>query len=121
VSDLPTINGDEASITLLFQNLIANAIKFRLATVPPRIIISAQKEAHYWKFSVADNGIGIEPQYQEKIFEACRRLHSNRRYEGSGIGLTHSKKIVESHGGKIWVESALEKGSVFHFTIPAGL
>lgn len=119
IAKLPKIHGHETSITLLFQNLISNAIKFRKTTETSKINISACKEENYWKFAVEDNGIGIDPQNQKKIFEVFQRLHGKNQYEGTGIGLTHCKKIVDAHGGTIWVESEIEQGSVFHFTIPA--
>ena len=93
---LPIIKADEANMTLLFQNLISNAIKFKNPAVPPIIKISSCRKEDHWLFSFQDNGIGIEDQYHEKIFELCKRLHSKSRYDGSGIGLSHCKKIVES-------------------------
>ena len=114
---MPVINvyGD---IRTLFQNLISNAIKFRKHDADCIIKIKAESNAQEWTFSIADNGIGIEHIYQEKIFTIFQKLHSRREYPGSGIGLAHCMKIVELHGGKIWVESEPEKGSTFYFTIP---
>src|SRR5581483_6196015 len=106
-------------LKLLFQNLISNSIKFQKAGVPPIIQITAQKENSYWHFMFTDNGIGIDRQYQHRIFIIFQRLHNRSEYEGSGIGLAHCKKIVELHGGKIWVESEPGKGSTFHFTLSA--
>ena len=101
----------------VFQNLIGNSIRFRGA-VAPAVHVSAQESDHEWLFRVADNGIGIDPQYSEQIFGLFRRLHTAQEYEGTGIGLTLCKKIVERHGGKIWVESQLGKGATFCFSIP---
>ena len=114
---LPVINGYPQSIKQLFQNLIINGIKFRKKDVSPEIHIYADKEGDAWKFSFADNGIGIAPQHKEKIFVIFQRLHTKKDYEGSGIGLAHCKKIVELHKGNIWVESTPGEGSIFHFTI----
>jgi signal transduction histidine kinase/ligand-binding sensor domain-containing protein len=115
---LPVINGHATEIQILFQNLILNAVKFRKKDIIPHIIISVIKVNHYWQFAFKDNGIGIEKQYCERIFDIFQRLHNRTEYEGSGIGLSHCKKIVEMHYGKIWVESIPDEGSVFYFTIP---
>jgi len=114
---LPVINGYSTSIKQLFQNLIANGIKFRKKDVAPQIQVSAQRCKGSWHFIFADNGIGIEEKHTERIFVIFQRLHTRSEYEGSGIGLAHCKKIVELHGGKIWVESTPGEGSTFHFTI----
>jgi light-regulated signal transduction histidine kinase (bacteriophytochrome) len=114
---LPTLLADQGQITQLFQNLISNAIKFNRA-VPPIVHIAVQPDSLAWQFSVQDNGIGIKPQYLERIFEVFRRLHTRREYTGTGIGLAICKKIVERHDGRIWAESSLGMGTVFHFTIP---
>lgn len=119
--DLPYLRGYKTEFRLLLQNLISNAIKFRKKDVTPQIRISAVKEYNCWKFALKDNGIGIDPKYQEKIFMIFQRLHNRSEYEGTGIGLSHCKKIVELHGGKIWVDSSLEHGSTFYFTIPNGI
>jgi signal transduction histidine kinase len=116
-ADLPVIKGHPTAIKQLFQNLIANSIKFRRKEIAPHIDISAVENEQYWKFSFADNGIGIKKQHHEKIFEIFQRLYSRNEYDGSGIGLAHCKKIVELHQGTIWVESDSEEGSTFHFTI----
>lgn len=114
---LPFITGNATGIKQLFQNLIMNAVKFRQKDSIPEIRISAQKKDAYWEFSFADNGIGIAQQHSHRIFDIFQRLHPRTEYTGSGIGLSHCKKIVELHGGKIWVDSAPGAGSTFHFTI----
>jgi signal transduction histidine kinase len=118
IDDLPSLNAYKIEFRQLFQNLISNAIKFRKTETSPEIKISAKEENEYWIFSVKDNGIGIEEKFHEKIFVIFQRLHSKSQYEGTGIGLAHCKKIVELHGGKIWVDSKPEQGSTFYFTIP---
>jgi light-regulated signal transduction histidine kinase (bacteriophytochrome) len=120
VGELPVLKGHAARLRSLFQNLIANAIKFRKKDIPPVIKISATENIKEWVFQVSDNGIGIEKIYFERIFRLFQRLHNRREYEGTGIGLANCKKIVELRGGKIWVESELGKGSTFFFTIPKG-
>ena len=116
-TELPVINGYATEIKLLFQNLVINAIKFRRKEVTPQIKISCQKKEGFWEFAISDNGIGIEKQYSEKVFDIFQRLHTQKEYEGSGIGLSHCKKIVELHKGKIWIESTAGVGSTFYFTI----
>ncbi|MDP1746333.1 MAG: ATP-binding protein, partial [Bacteroidota bacterium] len=116
INDLPKINGDPILINQLFQNLIQNAIKFK-NTRNPEIDISCKEEKDEYIFSVKDNGIGIQKEYIDKIFIIFKRLHSKEEYPGTGMGLAICKKIVERHGGKIWVESEFGKGSTFYFTI----
>ena len=117
VSALPTIRADRSQLVQLFQNLISNAIKFR-TEAPPRIDVSAERDGDAWVFSVQDNGIGIEARYAEHVFTIFQRLHTPETYPGTGIGLAVCRKIVERHGGRIWVESAPGGGSRFRFTIP---
>ncbi|MCL6435034.1 MAG: GAF domain-containing protein [Leptolyngbyaceae cyanobacterium HOT.MB2.61] len=123
---LPTLNADPNQLFLLFQNLIGNAIKYR-GEEPPQIDVSAtslqkldnQEEPDTWLFSIRDNGIGIEPQYCDRIFGIFQRLHTQEEYSGTGLGLAISQKIVERHGGRIWVESQAGQGSTFYIEIPA--
>ena len=116
-SALPTIMGDQVQLVQLFQNLIGNGIKYHGAR-PPRIHVSAQRQDGAWVFSVSDNGIGIEPEQHQRIFEIFRRLHTQREYPGTGIGLAVCRRIVERRGGSIWVESEPGQGTTFFFTIP---
>ena len=116
-SPLPIVNGDEAQLTRLFQNLVGNALKFTGDAVP-RIQIWAELQGTDWVFSVKDNGIGIAPDYQERIFGMFARLHSRTKYSGTGIGLALCSKIAQRHGGRIWVESEVGSGSTFRFNIP---
>ena len=117
IDDLPTIKVNPTMLSQLFQNLIGNALKFR-SERPPNIHVSAKKEYDHWEFSVQDNGIGIPIDQQGRIFDIFQRLHSRTEYSGTGIGLAICKKIVERHGGKIWVESKPGGGSNFKFTFP---
>jgi PAS domain S-box-containing protein len=116
VDSLPTVYGDEPQVGQVFQNLLSNALKF--CTARPRIRISARRKGQYWVFGVHDNGIGIAPQQAERIFVLFQRLHTRQEYPGTGIGLAICKKIVERHGGKLWVESEVDKGATFFFTLP---
>jgi signal transduction histidine kinase len=117
---LPTVLANELQLVQLFQNLIGNAIKFHGAE-RPQIHIWAKPDGPAWKFSVRDNGIGIDPHFAERIFVIFQRLHTREEYPGTGFGLALCKKIVERHGGRIWVESQLGQGSTFHFTFPRSL
>ena len=116
---LPVVNGHSTEIQQLFQNLVMNAIKFRKKDLSPEIKISAKQIQGFWEFAIKDNGIGIEAHHNERIFIIFQRLHTRSEYKGSGIGLSHCKKIVEMYGGKIWVESTLGEGSTFNFTLPS--
>jgi signal transduction histidine kinase len=118
--DLPEVLIDEIQLTQIFQNLISNAIKYRRQEEAPRILVSAERNQGEWLFSVQDNGVGIDSQYFDQIFQAFRRLHG-KDHPGSGIGLAICKEIVESSGGRIWVESYSGRGSTFKFTLPSGL
>ena len=116
---LPEVMADGSQLAQVFQNLIGNAIKFR-GDEAPRVHVGAERSDGVWMISVSDNGIGMDPQYAERIFGVFQRLHTRRDYPGTGIGLALCKKIVERHGGKIWVESKKSGGSTFYFTMPAG-
>ena len=117
VDPLPTILGDRTQLSQLFQNLIGNALKFR-GSEPARIHLSAKQTDGAWQFSLADNGIGMDPQETHGLFMIFKRLHPRERYPGTGLGLAICKKIVERHGGRIWVDSQLNRGSTFHWTVP---
>jgi PAS domain S-box-containing protein len=114
---LPSVAADEGQLSQLFQNLVANAIKFR-GEKPPKIRIECEPRGKEWIFSVRDNGIGIDPQYFDRIFIIFQRLHERGKYPGTGIGLAVCKKIVQRHGGRIWVESEPGQGATFHFSLP---
>jgi signal transduction histidine kinase len=118
IAELPRVTGDRHQLPQLFQNLLGNALKYRKTSEPPRLHISARERAEGWEFRVADNGIGIEPRFAERIFQIFQRLHTSRDYPGTGIGLAVCKKIVERHGGRIWVESEPGQGSTFYFILP---
>jgi PAS domain S-box-containing protein len=118
VKPLPKINGNAFEIRQLFQNLISNSLKFQKKNTIPKINISVKELESNWVFSVEDNGIGIDKKDMDKVFIIFKRLHNRADYDGTGIGLSHCKKIVELHGGNIWIESTVGEGSIFKFTIP---
>jgi len=115
---LPTVWANQGMLVRLFQNLIGNALKFCKAE-RPIVRVQAERRGGEWAFSVADNGIGIEPQYRDRIFLLFQRLHKQSEYPGTGIGLAVCKRIVERNGGRIWLESEVGKGTTFFFTLPA--
>lgn len=117
---LPTVMAERSQLLQVFQNLIANALKFRREDEPPRIHVGASRQGADWLLWVRDNGIGIDRQYAERIFLVFQRLHGRRHYPGTGIGLAICKKVVERHGGQIWVDSEPDRGSTFYFTLRAG-
>jgi two-component system, chemotaxis family, sensor kinase Cph1 len=117
--ELPTVEGDPTQLRQVFQNLIANGLKFRRPGEAPHVHVSATRIGDAWTFGVRDNGIGIQSQYVDRIFVLFQRLHTRAEYPGTGIGLAICKKIVERHGGRIRVESDTERGTTFWFTLPA--
>ena len=118
-SPLPVVQGDAAQCGQLLQNLIANALKFRRPTSAPRVEVTAAQAGDEWVIAVRDNGIGIDPRHHERVFAIFRRLHTQEEYPGTGIGLAICRKVVERHGGRIWVDAApADGGSVFRFTFP---
>jgi light-regulated signal transduction histidine kinase (bacteriophytochrome) len=119
VGPLPVVQGDPSLLTALLQNLVGNALKYRSES-RPRVEIDARQDGRDWVISVADNGIGIEPQYAERIFVIFQRLHLRDQYGGTGIGLALCRKIVEFHGGRIWLETGSNNlgGATFRFTLP---
>jgi light-regulated signal transduction histidine kinase (bacteriophytochrome) len=116
--DLPTVWADRVQLAQVLQNLIENGIKYNTAS-PPKVQVGAEQRDGEWIISVADNGIGIAPKYHQRVFEIFRRLHTQQEYPGTGIGLAICHRIVERHGGRIWVKSREETGSTFCFTLPA--
>ena len=116
IDDLPTLTAEPNQLYQLFQNLIDNAMKF-VKDKKPVINVTATEHEDTWEFTVSDNGIGIKEEFREKIFQMFQRLHSTAEYPGTGVGLAICKKIVELHGGKMWVESEFGEGTTFHFTI----
>ncbi|MFQ6047619.1 MAG: ATP-binding protein [Gemmatimonadales bacterium] len=115
--ELPTVMGDETQLAQVFRNLISNAIKFR-GDEPPVVEITAERRGDEWLVAVRDNGIGVPSEQAERVFVIFQRLHGRTEYPGTGIGLSISKRIVERHGGRVWVEPASPRGSVFYFTLP---
>jgi PAS domain S-box-containing protein len=120
IGSLPELEGDSGQLAQVFQNLIGNAIKFHGAT-PPHVYVTAVRDGAFWQVTIADDGIGIAPEYQEKVFQIFQRLHTREEYPGTGIGLSVCKRVVERHGGRIWVESTgvPGEGTKFHFTLRA--
>jgi len=118
VGELPVLLGEATLLTAVFQNLIANALKFR-AREPPKVTVSARRDGEFWLFSLGDNGIGIEPEYAERIFVIFQRLHDKAAYPGTGIGLAMVRKIIEYHGGRVWLDTTTAAGARFWFTLPA--
>lgn len=119
VGPLPVVLGNPTQLMQLFQNLVENALKYRQPGVPPEISIAAERQDNHWRFKVKDNGLGIDPKHHVRIFELFQRLHTEEEYSGIGMGLAICKKIVERHGGRIWVESTPGNGATFLFTLPA--
>jgi light-regulated signal transduction histidine kinase (bacteriophytochrome) len=105
-------------MTVVFQNLLSNALKFK-GERPPRIVVAAERDGAFWSFSVTDNGIGIEPQYADRVFLIFQRLHDRAAYPGTGIGLAMCRKIIEYFGGRIWLDTGVGDGARFCFTVPA--
>jgi len=119
---MPTIVCDRIKLTEVFLNLINNAIKFSSKqNKPPVVVVEYEEESDVHKFSVKDNGIGIDPKYHEKVFGIFQRLHSQDEFEGSGAGLGIVKKVIDDHKGRVWIDSAAGKGTTFFFTIPKNL
>ena len=118
VGELPVVSADRANLCRVFQNLIGNAVKFT-GDRTPQVGIEAEREGEHWRFSIRDNGIGMHPEHARRIFEPFQRLHGEEDYPGTGIGLAVCERIIDQHGGSIWVSSTPGEGSVFHFTLPA--
>lgn len=118
-SELPVIRGEEPLLTNLLANLVSNSVKFRRPDVPPKVHVSARLVGEEWEITCRDNGIGIEPEFADKIFVIFQRLHSKDAYPGTGIGLAIVKKIVEYHGGRVWVDTDVAEGTAIRFTLPA--
>jgi light-regulated signal transduction histidine kinase (bacteriophytochrome) len=117
--ELPVVMGDRSQLVQLMQNLIGNGIKYH-SDKAPYVRVSAESHGSEWTFSVRDNGIGIEPKYHDRIFEIFKRLHDQKDYPGTGIGLAICRRVVDRHGGRLWLESEAGHGSVFRFTLPGG-
>ncbi|RRB10542.1 two-component sensor histidine kinase [Larkinella knui] len=118
VGFLPTVMGHRTDLKQLFQNLISNALKYRRADVAPMVTIRATEDLHQFRFSISDNGIGIDRQHFERVFQIFQRLHGRNQYSGTGIGLATCKKVVDIYGGQIWLDSTVGSGTTFSFTIP---
>ena len=118
LGSLPTIMGHRTDLKQLFQNLISNALKYRRPTVAPRVSIQVTDEGHQYRFAIRDNGIGIDRQYFERVFQIFQRLHGRNQYSGTGIGLATCKKVIDIYGGQIWIDSTVGQGTTFYFTIP---
>src|SRR5262245_5555199 len=116
---MPVLVADPVRLAQVFQNLIDNAVKFRDSAQPPRVRVEAERKGDEWEFTVADNGIGIPEKDRERVFGVFQRLHSRAQYPGTGIGLAICRRIVEGHGGRMWITGAPGRGSTFHFTLPA--
>lgn len=117
--DLPTVRGAKVELTLVLQNLLSNGLKFQRPDVTPKLHVSAEKSGGEWKIGIRDNGVGIAPENIDAVFSIFKRVHSKSEYPGTGIGLAIVKKIIERHGGRVWVESELGSGSTFYLTLPA--
>jgi light-regulated signal transduction histidine kinase (bacteriophytochrome) len=117
-TDLPVVRGEEPLLGALFSNLIGNALKFRHPDRTPRIVVDGRRVGDEYEISVEDNGIGIEPEFADKVFVIFQRLHAKDAYPGTGIGLAIAKKIVEYHGGRIWIDPSHTEGTLFRFTLP---
>jgi light-regulated signal transduction histidine kinase (bacteriophytochrome) len=115
--ELPVVRGEASLLALVFQNLVGNALKFR-GEEPPVVRVRAERDGGFWEFAVADNGIGIDPEYADRIFVIFQRLHPRTTYEGTGIGLAMCRKIIEYHGGRMWLDTSAHDGSTFRFTLP---
>jgi len=116
---LPELDVDPLKLSLVFQNLLSNAIKFRRPGEKPRIHVGAERQEEEWRVWVRDDGIGFDPKYADRIFQAFQRLHPAGKYPGTGVGLAICKRIVEAHGGRVWAESQPGAGATFYFTLPA--
>jgi signal transduction histidine kinase len=116
--NLPSLRFNKGQFVRILQNLVGNAVKYRTAFTPPRVQVSGQRQGNAWIFSVADNGIGFEPEYTEEVFHVFKRLHHRAAYPGTGLGLAIVRKIVEQRGGKIWAESIVDRGTNFRFSVP---
>ena len=120
VGELPVVIGDPSQLRQVLQNLISNSLKFVAAGVPPRVSVEADLGEGFWRISVRDNGIGVEPQFQARVFIPFHRSHSQDEYPGTGVGLSIAKRIVERHGGTMWMDPVADGGSEFSFTLPVG-